>query len=114
MANAFSTFSMTDSMQKQSQARAGSTSALFRGSSTATARMPVMATKPNGNMSPDLGPSPLSPAAPGTPKITENIDTQYFNKEKTRQGMFSTLLGRDINLNSSVRRRNELSALIGA
>lgn len=80
--------------------------------STASSRMPTQPSMSGPNMTANVGLTPIPPAAPQKPKITEDITDQYYNKEKTKRGMLSTLLGRDTELSSNIRRRNELSDLL--
>lgn len=83
-----------------------------RTTQSATARAPIMATRPNGNMSPNLKDplDPIPPAAPTTPKVTEQPFDFYLNKERTRNGMLSTFLGRNLELPQTKMKQAGLSS----
>lgn len=65
----------------------------------------------SANMSKDLNNNiiPGKPAAPSAPRITEQPFDFYINQERTRNGMLSTFLGRNLDLPQTKMRRAGLS-----
>lgn len=70
----------------------------------------------SGNMSLNLN-NPLNPnppAAPASPKVTEQPFDFYLNKERTRSGMLSTFFGRNLELPQNKMRRAGLSSYMNS